>query len=194
MGLDDLAAVELQRALGIDPTNESLKDLKVILPHLRVDPDAWLAANQQIPSNFVHFDPWYYLRKGLLDDAQKAIDERSQKAANDPQLLLQQGLLFALRGKFSQAMEKVPAILARVQSNLMSRHHLTYDAACIYALSGDSTDAVKWLRETANTGFPNYSLFERDPFLNRIRQSPEFIQFMTEQKAHWEKLRVEFRS
>jgi hypothetical protein len=34
--------------------------------------------------------------------------------------------------------------------------------------------------------------FGRDPFLNRIRQAPEFIQFMTAQRAQWEKYRAEF--
>jgi len=47
-------------------------------------------------------------------------------------------------------------------------------------------------KETAATGFPNYPFFARDPFLDRIRQSPEFIQFMAEQKAQWEKYRQEF--
>jgi hypothetical protein len=35
-------------------------------------------------------------------------------------------------------------------------------------------------------------LFERDPFLNRIRTSPQFVQLMSEQKAQWEKLQQEF--
>jgi hypothetical protein len=52
--------------------------------------------------------------------------------------------------------------------------------------------AAKGLKETAATGFPNYPLFARDPFLDRIRQSPEFIEFMSEQKAQWEKYRQEF--
>jgi hypothetical protein len=76
----------------------------------------------------------------------------------------------------------------------MNRHHWTYFAACVYALTGNTSEAVRWLKETANTGFPNYPLFERDPFLNRIRQTPEFIQFMSDQKAQWEKLREEFGS
>jgi len=39
---------------------------------------------------------------------------------------------------------------------------------------------------------PNYPMFERDPYLNRIRQAPEFIQFMAEMKAQNEKYRREF--
>jgi hypothetical protein len=73
-----------------------------------------------------------------------------------------------------------------------NRHHSTYDAACIYALAGNSREAVKWLRETAATGFPNYPRFASDPFLDRIRQAPEFTQFMNDQKAQWEKYRQEF--
>jgi hypothetical protein len=64
----------------------------------------------------------------------------------------------------------------------------------VYALAGKSREAVKWLNETANTGFPNYPLFERDHFLDRIRTTPEFIQFMANQKAQWEKRRAEFGS
>jgi hypothetical protein len=37
--------------------------------------------------------------------------------------------------------------------------------------------------DTAATGLPCYPLFDRDPYLNRIRQAPEFIQFMAEMKA-----------
>lgn len=38
-------------------------------------------------------------------------------------------------------------------------------------------------RIQADTGFPNYTLLERDHYLGRIRQSPDFIQFIAEMKA-----------
>jgi len=55
-----------------------------------------------------------------------------------------------------------------------------------------SGEAVKWLRETAATGFPNYPLFDRDRYLDRIRSAPEFVQFMADEKARWEEYRREF--
>ncbi len=64
--------------------------------------------------------------------------------------------------------------------------------ACIYALEGKSVEAVKWLREAVATGYSVYHLFERDAYLNRIRQAPEFIQFMAEMKAQNERYRREF--
>jgi hypothetical protein len=105
---------------------------------------------------------------------------------------MQQALLLALKGEIQQAQSKVPGILAKIQLSDQSRHHSTYDAACIYALAGNSREAVRWLKETAATGFPNYPLFARDSYLDRIRTAPEFNQFMEEQKTQWEKYRQEF--
>ena len=138
--------------------------------------------------------PWYYIRKGRLDDAQKSLEQQVTKAPNEPALLIQQALLLALRGDSNEAEERAVRILANIPLAYENRHHVTYHAACIYALGGKSDEAVKWLTDTANTGFPNYPLFERDPFLNKIRASPQFVQFMSEQKAQWESLRSEFGS
>ena len=191
IGLEDQATKELQRALDVDPTSQSLKDLTLILPYLRARADEWFSVFQKVyPGG--RLPPWYLLRKGRLDDAQKAIDDRLQRTPNGYDVLMQQALLLALKGDFRGAEARVPAIIARIQLNDQSRHHSTYDAACIYALAGKSAEAVQWLKETAATGFPNYPLFERDPYLDRIRSTPEFIQFMTAEKARWDKSRQEF--
>ena len=193
IGLEDQASRELQRALEVDPTSQSFKDLKIILPYLRGDADAWFAEHRKSESGFAYVEPWYYFRKGLLDEAQKSIDERLPKAPDDAyDFFMGQALLFALKGDFREAEARVPGIIAKIQLNDFSRHHSTYNAACIYALAGKSEEAVKWLKETAATGFPNYPLFERDRFLDRIRQTPDFIQFMADEKAQWEKNRQEF--
>ena len=163
------------------------------MPFFRADADACLSEfkkTNNLPQQLL----WYYLRKGRLDDAQKVINEQLPKAAQNPGLLLSRALLLALKGDFQQAVAGVPDIVAKVERHNQSRHHYTYDAACIYALAGNTTEAVRWLKETSNTGFPNYSLFERDPFLDRIRKSREFIQFMADQKEQWTRLRVEFGS
>jgi serine/threonine protein kinase len=204
VGLDELAQQELDRQLEGNPTSMMLHGLSFILLYLRADTDAWLALRQKLSDpqlsdtqlNDAPLASWYYLRKGRLDDAQKVIDEQLAKNGPDTQqLLLRQGQLLALRGNFRAAQARASEILTNTQSTINeSRHHLTYDAACIYALAGNTTEAVRWLRETAATGFPNYPLFARDPFLNRIRQAPEFVQFMAEQKAQWESFRQEFQS
>jgi len=185
IGLEDLASHESQRAQDIDPTSESLKALTGVLAYLRGEADGWVSAGGSV-------GPWYLMRKGRLDDANKMIDKKLSRKPEDYDTLMQQALLLALKGEFRGAEARVPGIIARIQLNDENRHHETYDAACIYALAGKSIEAVKWLRETAATGFPNYPLFERDPYLDRIRMTPEFVRFMSDQKVTWEEYRREF--
>jgi hypothetical protein len=47
-------------------------------------------------------------------------------------------------------------------------------------------------RITVKEGFPCYTLFARDSFLDPIRKDQAFIQFMTEMKTRWEGYRREF--
>jgi hypothetical protein len=47
-------------------------------------------------------------------------------------------------------------------------------------------DAISWLRAAANDGFPCYPLYERDRSLDKLRQNPEFQQFMADLKQAWE--------
>jgi len=191
IGLEDLASRELQRALDVDPTSQSLKDLTLFLPYLRGEADEWFSAYQKLyPGGNV--GPWYLLRKGRLDDANKVIDERLSTNPENYETFMQQALLLALKGDFRGAEARVPGIIAKIRLNDESRHHFTYDAACIYALGGKTGATVKWLKETAATGFPNYPLFERDPYLNRIRSAPEFVQFIADAKIQWQAYRQEF--
>jgi len=154
--------------------------------------DEWLAAHQKFYPN----DPieaWYFLGKGRLEEAQKAIEERSAKNRfGEFTLLPKKALLFALKGDFRSAEATVPSIFSRHPVKDPYYHHDAYDIACIYALEGKSVEAVNWLREAAANGFQCYPLFKRDAYLNRIRQAPEFIWFMAEMKAQNERYRHEF--
>ena len=114
------------------------------------------------------------------------------KTPDDTTLRLKKAILLNLRGDFRAGEAETLFALGEEPVKNLQYHHVAYDAACVYALAGKSEEAVKWLRETAATGFPNYPLFERDPFLNRIRQTPEFIQFMAEMKAQFERYKREF--
>ena len=135
----------------------------------------------------------YQMSKGRFEAAQKAIDDWSTRPF-DQRLALAptQALLFAVEGRFHDAEAAVPAILAQHPLKDPLYHHAAYDLGCIYALDGKSAEAVKWLRESAVSGYHLYPRYTRDPFLNRIRQSPEFVQFLAEMKAENERYRREF--
>jgi hypothetical protein len=121
-----------------------------------------------------------------------AIDQWSSTQGNPEQLLPTSALLVALKGDFRTAEAQIPIILSQHPLKDPLYHHAAYDIACIYALEGKSAEAVKWLRESAVTGYHLYPRYTRDPFLNRIRQAPEFIQFLAEMKAENERYRHEF--
>ena len=190
IGLEDLADQENRRALEVDPTNDRIKsnivgDYRIVNKY-----DEWLAANKK----FFNGEPtvWYYLGKGRLDEAETLLKQELAKTPDDTTLRFKRAILLGLRGDFHAGEVEALSALSKEPVKNLQYHHATYDAACVYALAGKSEEAVKWLRETAATGFPSYPLFERDPFLNRIRQTPEFVRFMAEMKAQFEKYKREF--
>ncbi|HQR67233.1 MAG TPA: hypothetical protein PLB02_07570 [Thermoanaerobaculia bacterium] len=65
-------------------------------------------------------------------------------------------------------------------------HHTAYNLANAWALLGRTPQALAFLREAAETGFPCYPLFEKDPFLDRLRNDPGFRTFLEAQRSDWE--------
>ena len=130
--------------------------------------------------------------KGRLDEAQRALDDWSSRQPDHVELHSTKALLLASRGAFHAAEAEIPIILGRHRLKDPLYHHVTYDIGCVYALEGKSGEAVKWLRESAVSGFHLYPRYTRDPLLSRIRQSPDFIQFLAEMKAENDRYRHEF--
>ncbi|MGH9968891.1 MAG: protein kinase domain-containing protein [Pyrinomonadaceae bacterium] len=189
IGLEDHASRELQMALEIDPTSEPVKAEIYNFASLGGKPDEALAAQQR----FFNRGPGlrYYLEKNRLNDAQPLLEQALAKEPTNPEVRLRKALFLALKEDFHAAEAEIPWILEHIRKD-RGYHHNTYEIARVYALAGKRQAAIKWLRETAATGLPCYPLFERDPYLNRIRQAPEFIQFMSEMKAQVEKYKREF--
>ena len=194
IGFEDAAARELRRAYEIDPTSEFVKDLTLATYQVACKYDQYFEDRPKLyPGNPPVIDEaWYLMNKGHLDEAEKKLEELAAGRSDALQLPHKRALLSALKRDFRTAEAAVPSILNLHPRKDPLYHHATYDIASIYALEGKSTEAVKWLRETAVNGFQPYSLFECDPNLNHIRQAPEFIQFLTEMKALHEKYEREF--
>jgi eukaryotic-like serine/threonine-protein kinase len=194
LGLEDLAARALERALEIDPTSQFAKGQTLVMYELSGKYDEWLAAHRRFNPD-TPVPARYFLWKGRLAEAQKAIEieEASPRIRVDKAAVLRdRTLLFALNGDFRSAEAAIPSILSGHPVKDPYYHHAAYAIACIYALEGKSAEAVRWIREAAATGFRCYTLFERDAYLNRIRQAPEFIQFMAEMNAQYDRYRREF--
>ena len=190
LGLEDLAAREVARTLEIDPTSAGSKDATLLMYEVQSRYDDY-AADRSVRHDG-RMEALYLIVTGRLDDAQKAIDAWSAKQPDSAPLAPTKALLLAARGDFHAAEAQIPIILARHPLKDPLYHHATYDIACIYALEGKSAEAVRWLRESAVSGFHLYPRYTRDAFLDRIRQSHEFIQFLAEMKAENDRYRHEF--
>jgi tetratricopeptide (TPR) repeat protein len=176
--------------LEVDPTSERLKDGALLIYEVQGRFDDYAA-----DPNVRHegrAEALYLMSKGRLDDAQKAIDAWAAKQPNVIELPPTHALLLAAKGDFRGAEALIPVVLAKHPLKDPLYHHAAYDIGCIYALEGKSADAVKWLRISAVSGFHLYPRYTRDHFLDRIRQAPEFNQFLADMKAENDRYRRQF--
>jgi hypothetical protein len=176
-------------ALERDPSSDTVKRGYLSMYSFSARPDEWLALNERLFNRGP--DIHYYLQKRMLKEAEPLIEEEYVKNPDEPGPRRNRALLLALQGKHSEAQSAVPRIMEKVRRD-KAYHHFTYDIARIYALNGKGQEALKWLRITVKEGFPCYTLFARDSFLDPIRKDPAFIQFMTEMKTQWEGYRHQF--
>jgi eukaryotic-like serine/threonine-protein kinase len=65
-------------------------------------------------------------------------------------------------------------------------HHVAYSLGAAFAQLKQPEQAVDWLAKAAETGFPCYPWFERDPLLDPLRKDRRFQQFMAQLKESWE--------
>jgi TolB-like protein/Flp pilus assembly protein TadD len=124
------------------------------------------------------------LRLGDVDGAAETAEAR-ESFQGDPGYHSLRGLIAARRGDAAEARRRIEQTI-RFQSgqgfievplktaSFGHYHHAQYDMACISAMIGDKTEALDFLTQAARNGFPCYSFFESDPFLESIHDEPRF--------------------
>jgi serine/threonine protein kinase/tetratricopeptide (TPR) repeat protein len=189
IGLDEQHQKELVAALEIDPTSNIIKESWINMLFLRKFPDEGLAAERKFFNRGPRAE--YYLAKRMLKEAEPLIAAELKKNPENGFIRAQWAWLLALQGKHREAQAAVPSIVKATQA-LRGYHHVAHTIACIYALGGNAGTAVKWLRVAADSGQPNYTLCLRESFLDPVRNTPEFVEFMQQLKARWETYRRDF--
>jgi hypothetical protein len=74
----------------------------------------------------------------------------------------------------------------RVGTGFGHFHHTAYSIGAAYSVMGDYRKAQLWIEKAANDGFPNYTLFEKDPHLAGARTTPSFRAFLAKLRQDWE--------
>jgi serine/threonine protein kinase len=191
VGLEDLAERAFQKGFAIDPTSSILASDYVAYYNLQHRPDEFITAlRKYFPDDPVPAS--YHLMKGEVDEA-KRIGERAAGLPGPLSELLPAYLL-ALEGKKrgSEALLNKMTRDLPISARATNYHHVTYEIACVYALNGNELEAMRWLQHSAEKGLRSYTLFARDPYLDKVRRVPTFSQFLAQMRAEYERLRNEF--
>jgi len=125
------------------------------------------------------------LRLGDVDGASEAAERSARLFAGDPGSHSLKGLIAAFRGDTAEARRRIDLTVRHQagerfievpvrMASFGHYHHAQYDIACMHALMGEKELALDFLTASAKNGFPCYSFFERDPFLESIRGEDRF--------------------
>jgi tetratricopeptide (TPR) repeat protein len=131
------------------------------------------------------------VQTGRLSEAEALVDDYLTRYPQDEggSFTSVKALLFAKTGKQKEA-EAAVGRAVQIGSGFGHFHHSAYNIASAYAVLNNPDEAVKWLADAAENGFPNYTYFENDPNLNNIRKHPRFIEFMRTLRPQWERYKT----
>lgn len=69
---------------------------------------------------------------------------------------------------------------------LVHFHHTAYNIGAAYSLLDRKSEAMPWLQRAANEGFPCYPVYASDRSLDKLRNYPDFQQFMSKLGMQWD--------
>ncbi len=197
IGAFDQALQELQKAVAVNPSN-NLAQFRIGetlvfqgkyeqgLTVLRKSP------REANPVLLTSVTATALLHLGRRDEAAAIVEEflRDHPGNTNVGLFTSiQALLAALDGEENKAEDKIRSAIEKGKG-FGHFHHTAYNIACAYAVMKKAEPAIKWLQAAADDGFPCYPLFERDPYLDRLRNDPRFIALMVKLKEQWEHYRT----
>jgi tetratricopeptide (TPR) repeat protein len=129
---------------------------------------------------------WALFALGQTNEANDKLQEYLKKYPEDDpgELTAMKAVLLAAAGDEAGAIEQIKIAEKKTETSFGETHHATYLIACAYARLNRTSEALRWLKQTADTGFPCYPLFAKDPNLDNLRRrnDPEFVAFLTSRK------------
>ena len=133
---------------------------------------AWRAES---PENkyAVYFAPQPAMMTGHLKEASVLMEQAVELLPEEPMIASLQGVYYALAGKDEKAIECLNKACT-IPKTFGHAHHSYYQIACILALLERPEAAFEWLERSVATGFACWPYFLKDPWIENLRELPEF--------------------
>jgi len=193
LGFFEKALEHADIALAINPSNaQALNSRAQALLWMGQDEEALTVLSSipgpVLPELVEANTAFVLLRLGRQKEAWAQLERALHTFPNDPSGALSgiEAVLLA-RSEPLRALALIEKVANRRAVN--PSHHAAYFAAIAWGQMGRAAEAVQYLREAADTGFPCYPLFVRDPTLDPIRQDPGFRAFLADMHTRWVSLR-----
>jgi serine/threonine protein kinase/tetratricopeptide (TPR) repeat protein len=94
----------------------------------------------------------------------------------------------AARGERARARQ----LIDEVTGGTYMDHHVAYSLGAAHSQLGQPAEARRWLAQAAETGFPCYPWYARDPLLNPLRHDPAFQAFLAGLREKWNATRARY--
>jgi tetratricopeptide (TPR) repeat protein/predicted Ser/Thr protein kinase len=196
VGLLDEAEKELDAALAIDPSNTLARLRLGVIAVYRGRYEDALATFQSTPlkknpSLWAFQTATALYRTGRRAEAAALLDEYLQKDPRDEGGTGNSvsAMMLAEAGRRREALDAINKAV-RLGEGFGHFHHTAYNIACAYALLGEHAEAIKWLENAADDGFPCYPLFANDTNLDALRHDERFIKLLERSKAEMSRCAV----
>ena len=197
-GLLDEALAEYRKAVDLDPTSQNAMRMIATTLVAREEYEEAVRTFRQVPPDS-NPAAWHYVfaqalqYTGRNQEAWTLIDGYLQAHPEDRGGVVTsvRAIWYANAGDVQRAETDIRAALEKGKG-YVHFHHTEYMVGSAYALLGQTSPAVQWLRAAADDGWPCYPHFANDPNLAKIRSDPGYVALLSDVKARSERYRATF--
>jgi len=198
IGLFDEATEEINKTLEINPNNTAVRLRMIAVNTYQGKFEEAIGVVKttppdQYPANLNRIAADSLVQLGRLNEAETVIDEYLKAYPDDEggNVTSVKAILLVKEGKQREAEATIQRAI-EIGKGFGHFHHSAYNIASAYALMKKPDEAVNWLQNAADDGFPCYPYFEIDHNLDNLRQDARFITFMSKLKERWLKYKAEY--
>jgi len=189
IGLFDKALKNTQKSVALDPFNYRTRRFIGEIFLFQGNYEEAMIHFNKIPKNFVPqptqaFKAFTYFHLNQPEMATQILQENLPDYPISPHLNSVYAIILASKGEKEEALKKMETARQNID-DYVHAHHIYYYLGIASALLGYNKDAVDWLQKAADSGFPNYPLFNSDPNLKSLKNDNNFLNLLSKLKLEW---------